>query len=121
MLSMTIAFLLGISAAQSQEKQERKAPVNGPRDRQAQFYRRSLGVDSAKASAVAGIQSAYKSGMAVLLRDSSLTDDGRRARVRELMEAKNSELRKILSPAQQEKVIPTTERTGQRGTQSQKP
>lgn len=113
-------MLIGISSARCQERQQKKAPEHS-RGRQADFYRRTLGVDSAKAGLVSRIQSEYKSGMALLVRDSSLTDEGRRARVRELMEAKNSELRKILSPAQQEKVIPTTERTGQRGTGAPKP
>lgn len=110
--AIALAFLVGTATAQGQEKETKKKPLVDPkRDTQVQFYRHSLGVDSVKAGQVSRIQSEYKSGLSVLMKDTSLTDQGRRAKVMELMEAKNIKLRKILSPAQQEKIIPTTERS----------
>jgi hypothetical protein len=74
------------------------------------FYRKALQVDSAKAQRVSQIQDSYKAGMNRLMADTGLNEAGRRAKVKVLMDAKNQQLRLILSPAQQAKIIPTTER-----------
>lgn len=83
-----------------------------------EFYRVTLQVDSVTAGKVAQIQGNYKLGMTNLSAEVGLTDQFRRIRIRELVEAKNQQLRLLLSPAQQEKIIPTTEReqpkTGQK-------
>lgn len=73
-------------------------------------YRQTLQVDSAKAERVAQIQESYKTSMKLAMADSSLNDHTRRAKYQALMEEKNIQLRKFLSPAQQEKIIPHAER-----------
>ncbi len=75
------------------------------------FYRKTLQVDSAKSVQVARIQDSYKAGMSQLMADTSLHEEVKRVRIKTLMDAKNQQLRQLLNPAQQEKIIPSTERT----------
>ena len=74
------------------------------------FYGKTLQVDSVKAGKVADIQVNYKAGVRALVADTSLTPALRDARIEVLKESKNQQLRKLLTPVQQEKVIPGTER-----------
>jgi len=74
------------------------------------FYRSSLQVDSVKAQKVAQIQDSYKADMKLLMADTGLNEAGKRAKIKVLMNVKNQQLRLILNPAQQAKIIPTTER-----------
>jgi len=74
------------------------------------FYRKELQVDSVKAQKVSQIQDNYKAGMHRLMTDTSLNEAGKRAKIKVLMDVKNQQLRLLLSPAQQAKIIPTTER-----------
>ena len=74
------------------------------------FYRKELQVDSVKAQKVSQIQDNYKAGMHRLMTDTSLNEAGKRAKIKVLMDVKNQQLRLLLSPAQQDKIIPTTER-----------
>lgn len=87
-----------VAAEQQRQKQERN------------FYRKTLQVDSLKANQVSQVQDAYKAGLKAIIADTSLNEAARRAKINALMEAKNQKLRGLLSPAQQEKIIPTTER-----------
>ena len=74
------------------------------------FYRRSLQVDSVKAQKVAQIQDDYKAGINALMADTALNKAGKQTKIKALMNSKNQQLRLILNPAQQAKIIPTTER-----------
>lgn len=78
--------------------------------KQQDFYQRHLGVDSTLAVQVTKIQQEYKSALKQLWSDPVLEDAEKRNRMKRLMEMKNGKLRHILTPAQQEKIIPTTER-----------
>lgn len=78
---------------------------------ESNHYRKTLQLDSAQAKEVAKIQASYKSALKMVIADTSLNDAAKRARIMTLMEAKNQQLRTMLSPAQQEKIIPSTERT----------
>src|SRR5690606_35541969 len=73
-----------------------------------EFYRKTLSLDSGKAAQVAGIQDAYKAAMQVILQDTSLSQQGRRAQMGALVNERNRKLREILNPAQQQKMIPDT-------------
>lgn len=118
LLSAGMVLLMGVTAttARCQEKQAGKAPaLQHHSEGQAQFYRHILQTDSVKAGQVAEIQRDYKSGMALLMGDTSLSEVGKRAKMGELVEAKNAKLRSILSPAQQERIIPSTERMRPKG------
>ena len=77
---------------------------------QNSYYRKALQVDSVKALQVARIQDSYKFGLNQVLVDTSLNEAAKRIRIKTLMDAKNQQLRLLLSPAQQAKIIPTTER-----------
>ncbi|MNL75091.1 hypothetical protein D3C87_2008390 [compost metagenome] len=56
------------------------------------------------------VQSNYKMALRAIMADTSLKVEGRRAKVKALIDGKNQQLRGLLTPAQQEKIIPTTER-----------
>ena len=77
---------------------------------QALFYRKSLLLDSVKADQVSQVQAEYKSKLIFLMSDTSLNGAVRKAKTQMLMENKNQELKKLLTPAQQEKIIPLSER-----------
>lgn len=83
-----------------------------------EFYRKSIGMDSVKAAQVAAVQDAYKASLQIIERDSSLNDETRRDRVRQLMLERNGKLRDILSTEQQSKVIPSTELLLQESTEA---
>lgn len=74
-------------------------------------YRRTLGIDSVKAEQVLKVQTEYKAAMGGVVADTSLNDLGKRAAIDRLIGLKNAQLERLLTPLQQSKVIPTTERT----------
>lgn len=78
-------------------------------------YRRTLGLDSARAEDLLRVQSEYKAAVARVVSDTSLSDVGKRAAIDRLIGLKNSQLERLLTPAQQLRVIPTTERRGAPG------
>src|SRR5689334_7503033 len=74
------------------------------------YYQKNLGIDSAKAVLVARIQEGYKAALKLIVADTGLNEAAKRARINAIMENKNQKLRGVLNPAQQERIIPTTER-----------
>jgi hypothetical protein len=112
--SILMLILTGMvfnSYGQEQKNQKPEASIAAQRQKQERnFYRKSLGVDSVKAVQVSQVQDAYKAALNVIVSDTSLNEAAKRARISALMEVKNQKLRGLLSPAQQEKIIPTTER-----------
>lgn len=78
--------------------------------RQATFYRQSLQLDTSGANSVARIQNIYKTALYAVIADTSMNEAAKRLRIAALMDDKNRKLRQFLTPAQQEKVIPGTER-----------
>lgn len=97
------------------EKQVTLSPKE-QKNKQLNYYRRSLQVDSLKADQVFKIQADYKAGMKTLEADQSMNLENRRARIKELMEEKNSKLEKILDVGQQAKIIPPGESRRSKGT-----
>lgn len=109
-----LLFLLTVivTSGYTQEQKKQQNPASTAIDKQKQqrnFYRKTLQVDSTKAEQVSKVQNAYKAAMKLMEADTSLSQDGRRAKIRALMEQKNQQLRQLLTPAQQRKVIPSTE------------
>lgn len=99
------------SYGQEQKNQKQDASIAAQRQKQERnYYRKSLGVDSVKAAQVAQVQNSYKAALNLIVADTSLNEAARRAKIGALMEVKNQKLKGLLSPAQQEKIIPTTER-----------
>lgn len=106
-----LLFLLNLCFAFNGFSQQKMDSLKINQVRQQQnFYRSSLQVDSAKADKVSQIQDNYKAGMNQAMADTSLNDAAKRVRIKNLMDAKNQQLRLLLGPAQQAKMIPTTER-----------
>ncbi|MFN0291066.1 hypothetical protein [Pedobacter helvus] len=93
-------------------RQEVARDAAGRKRVERDHYRRTLGVDSAKADQVLRVSTEYKSGVAKVVSDTSLNDAGKRAAIDRLIVLKNRQLEGLLTPAQQSKVIPTTERRG---------
>lgn len=105
-LYLTVLLFAGLGLnSNAQEKNVQKE-----KQQQRNFYRRTLQVDSAKAEQVALVQRNYKAALHTIIADTSLREEGRRAKIKALIDGKNQRLQGLLSPAQQEKMIPTTER-----------
>ncbi|TKC60163.1 hypothetical protein FBD94_14715 [Pedobacter hiemivivus] len=99
------------SYGQEQKHPKQEASIAAQRQKQERnYYRKGLGVDSVKAAQVTQVQGSYKAALNIIIADTSLNEAARRARISALMEVKNQKLRGLLSPAQQEKIIPGTER-----------
>jgi len=114
-ITIIVAFFFTDAKAQVQSRQDslnKAQKVLTPRDenqRRNNYYRRSLNIDSAKADQVVKIYDYYKAGMKAL-EGQNFSLEERRVRVESLMEEKNEKLRAMLTPAQQEKIIPPNER-----------
>lgn len=102
---MLISITCLAMSSYGQDKELQKA-----KQQQRNFYRQSLQLDSVKAEQVAQIQESYKTSLKLVMADSTLNEAGRRVKVQGLMGEKNQQLRKLLNPAQQEKMIPSSER-----------
>ena len=125
----TLVVAVFISSAGYSQDSLRKAQQQKPhpltsadqKDSQQAYYRQVLGVDSVKSEQVSQIQDAYKAGMKVVLDDKNLSQDVMREKIKGLMEEKNKKLMLLLTPDQQEKIIPGTERIKQEEADSVNP
>ena len=115
LITLTVTVSYSQQRPDSLRKAQQRNPENDKQKMQA-FYKRSLKVDSAKAEQVSKIMESYKAGMNALQADPSLTYEARRTRIKALMEEKNKKLKAILTPEQQVRIIPGTERDPSRGT-----
>lgn len=114
-VSVCFTFLIMGGMAFNSSAQEPKQQNVGVRSeaqlkQERNFYRKTLQIDSVKAIQVSQIQGAYKTALKALSTDTSLNEAAMRTRIKELMDIKNRKLKSFLSPAQQEKIIPSTER-----------
>jgi len=89
--------------------QVKPAQVQLQKLQQRNFYRKTLQVDSAKAEQVAQVQDNYKQALKAIIADTSLNETARRARIEVAIAGKNQRLKQLLNPAQQARIIPTTE------------
>lgn len=106
-------MLTGMTFNVSAQEQKNAKPAATEMQRQRQernFYRKTLQVDSVKATQVSQVQDSYKTALKAVIADTSLNEAAKRVKIKALMETKNQKLRGLLSPAQQEKIIPGTER-----------
>lgn len=101
---LAIALMLCAKTGYAQEKADILKPI------QKNYYRNSLKIDSVKAEQVSQIQHSYKLGLSLIMADTALNEAAKRVKISALIEVKNKKLKTLLSPAQQEKIIPTTER-----------
>ena len=74
------------------------------------FVRQRLNVDSVKAEKITQIQDSYKASLKQVFGNPGLTEEQRRRAVDSLIARKNATLSTLLTPDQQAKFIPSTER-----------
>ncbi len=104
-LALVLLFCARAGHAQQQPDKQKQTRL------MQAFYSRILQIDSVKAAQVSQIQDSYKTSLRAVTADTSLNEAARRAKINVLIGEKNRQLKLLLTPAQQEKVIPTTERT----------
>lgn len=92
--------------------------IEGQKQQQRNFYRKSLQVDSVKADQIAEAQNIYKESLKAVMADTTLNDGAKRQKIKTLMENKNQKLRRLLNVEQQRKLIPTTESTVPKATET---
>jgi len=100
-LLLLTCFCLNTYAQQPELQRQRQ---------QANYYRRGLQADSQQIARVAVIQSAYKASLYAIMADTTMNEAAKRLRIAALMDDKNRKLSQFLTPAQQQKVIPASER-----------
>lgn len=110
LLLVVTSFSLNSKAQESIKEHPIQVELTKQKRDHRNFYRTSLKIDSAKAEQVLQVQETYKSNLKAISADSSLNIDNRRAKIKQLIDAKNQNLQRLLTPAQLEKLIPTTER-----------
>jgi len=74
------------------------------------YLTKVLSTDQQTAKQVASIMDTYKVNVKQVITDATLSEDARRVKINGLIEEKNKKLALFLSPTQQAKIIPTTER-----------
>jgi len=74
------------------------------------YLTKVLSTDQQTAKQVASIMDTYKVSVKQVITDATLSEDARRVKINGLIEEKNKKLALFLSPTQQAKIIPTTER-----------
>lgn len=111
-LYLTVLLLAGLNLNSYAQENTKKAvtDIQKQQIQQRNFYRKTLQVDSAKADQVALVQSNYKAALHTIMIDTSLREEGRKNKIKTLVDSKNQQLRQLLSPAQLEKIIPAAER-----------
>ncbi|RKR84181.1 hypothetical protein BDD43_4408 [Mucilaginibacter gracilis] len=89
--------------------------------RMTRFISQRLNLDSVKAAQIVAIQDSYKAGMKQVISNGSLTETQKHRAIDSLVIKKNNSLSAILTPEQQEKIIPSTERQKKGLQGNQKP
>lgn len=108
---LLLAGLAFNSYGQKIDSQKQRQPTEVQKQKlQRNFYRKTLQVDSVKAEQVSRVQDSYKVALKLVIADTSLNEAAKRVKIKALMDNKNQQLRRMLTPAQQEKIIPSTER-----------
>ena len=103
LISFLFALMLSVSTtyAQQQDSLKQKMII---------FYSKVLTTNPDTAMQVASIIDTYKEGAKKVMAEVTLSEEARRIKFDALIEKKNKKLELLLSPAQQAKIIPTTER-----------
>jgi hypothetical protein len=91
------------------------------RRKMAGFYSRQLKLDTARSAQVARIMEDYKTAAKQLTARTDVTDLQKRSMGEQLIADKNRKLAPLLSPDQQAKMIPTTERERKKIAPATKP
>ena len=105
LISLLFVSLLSINSSYAQKQKQ-----DSLNQKHIKFYSKVLTVGQDTAKLVATIMNTYKEGVKKVVADATLTDETRRVKIDALIDEKNKEFERILTPAQQAKIIPTTER-----------
>jgi hypothetical protein len=103
LISLFLIAALSFSNSYAQQQDSLK-------QKQINFLSKTLTTSRDTATLVINIMSAYKENVKKVIADPTLKEDARRAKIDELIADKNKKLALVLNPAQQAKIIPTTER-----------
>jgi hypothetical protein len=103
LISLLIASTLSVSNSYAQQQDSLK-------QKQVKYFSRILTVSQDTAKQVTTIMYTYKEGVKKVVADAALIEEVKRAKIDSLIEEKNKKLELLLTPAQQAKIIPTTER-----------
>ena len=103
LISLFFASMLSVTTSFAQQQDSLK-------QKQINFFSRVLTVSQDTAKQVTTIMGTYKESVKKVIADASLTEEVKRVKIDGLIEEKNKKLELLLSPAQQAKIIPSTER-----------
>jgi len=119
-----IIILLGViqltSAIANGQQRDTTRHKESDHHRMNRFIRQRLNIDSVKAEQIAVIQDTYKASMKQLMSNGGLTENQKRHAMDSLVNRKNNSLSALLTPEQQAKFIPSTERAKSNATEKKK-
>jgi len=103
LISLLFVSLLSTNTSYAQQQDSLK-------QKKINYLTKVLSTDQQTAKQVASIMDTYKVSVKQVITDATLSEDARRVKINGLIEEKNKKLALFLSPTQQAKIIPTTER-----------
>jgi hypothetical protein len=103
LISLLFASMLSVNTVYAQQQDSLKQKM-------INFYSKVLTANTDTAKQVADIIDTYKQSAKKVIADATLSEGAIRIKFDSLIEEKNKKLERLLTPAQQAKVIPTTER-----------
>lgn len=106
-VSLISLFLITGVYAQQRDTVKHK---ESEQHRMNRFIRQRLTVDSVKAEKINAIQDKYKASMKQVMGNGSLSENQKHRAMDSLVSRKNTALSALLTPEQQAKFIPSTER-----------
>lgn len=106
-LLISLLFVMILSISNSYAQKQKQDSLN---QKQVKFYSKTLAVGKDTAQLVFTIMDTYKESVKKVVADATLSEEIKRVKIDELIKEKNKKFELLLTPAQQEKIIPTTER-----------
>jgi hypothetical protein len=78
---------------------------------QQSYLQKSLNIDAVKAQKASAVIATYKSNVNTISTNNTLSEEQKRAKIDNLIAAKNKTLKKLLSDQQLQQLLPTSERS----------
>jgi hypothetical protein len=103
LISLLFVSLLSVSNSYAQKQDSLK-------QKQLQYYTKTLSISHDSSKLVVTIMDSYKESVKKVIADVTLTEEVKRVKIDDLIAEKNKKLELLLTPAQQAKIIPSTER-----------
>jgi hypothetical protein len=105
LISLLLISFLSINGSYAQKQQQ-----DSLNQKRITFYSKVLAAGQDTAARVVAIMDTYKEGVKKVVADATLSEANRRVGIDALIAEKNKKLARLLTPAQLDKIIPTTER-----------